>query len=160
MKGIKFRAWGKQEKEMIYSNEVYPRSMYKFEFDILNNFEFKLMKMVDRYNVTDGEGNDTYQEVFEAVEADIMQYIGRKDSEGKEIYEGDIVELNITYWNNCNKEERKFIGEITDFRGLGWSIRYKDKDNNIDYPMMWLLGKDYMIEVKGNIYENPELLNG
>ena len=92
----------------------------------------------------------------------LMQYTGLKDKNGKEIYEGDIVELNITYWNNCNKEyveeEREFIGEITDFRGLGWSIRYKDKDNNIDYPMMWLLGKDYTIEVKGNIYENQELL--
>ncbi len=55
----KFRAWNKQTGKMIYSDQVYPRSMYKFEFDLFNDFDFKLMKMVDRYNVTDDEGNDT-----------------------------------------------------------------------------------------------------
>ena len=55
MRKIKFRAWNKQTGKMIYSDQVYPRSMYKFEFDILSEFDFKLMKMVDRYNVTDDE---------------------------------------------------------------------------------------------------------
>lgn len=94
---------------------------------------------------------------------DFNQYTGLKDMNDKEIYEGDIVNLKITYWNNCNKEyveyEREFTGEITDFRWLGWSVRYKEKDNNGDYPLMWLLGQDYTIEVKGNIYDNPELLD-
>ncbi len=33
MRKIKFRAWNKQTGKMIYSDQVYPRSMYKFEFD-------------------------------------------------------------------------------------------------------------------------------
>lgn len=93
-------------------------------------------------------------------ENSVGQYTGLKDKNGKEIYEGDIVELKIKYWNNCNKEyveyKREIIGEITDFRGLGWSVRYKEKDNNYDYPLMWLLNQDYTIEVKGNIFENME----
>ena len=149
MRKIKFRAWNKQTGNMVYSNQVYPRSMYKFEFDLFNDFDFTLMKMVDRYNVTDDEGNETYQEVFKAVDADIMQCIGRKDSEGKEIYEGDIVEIDDYFGEN-------FIGRVIyDEIDAGYWIMKGDEKK---YFKMTFDLEGYLHYVVGNIYENPELL--
>lgn len=150
MRKIKFRAWNKQTGKMIYSDQVYPRSMYKFEFDILSEFDFKLMKMVDRYNVTDDEGNDTYQEVFEAVEADIMQYTGMKDVNGKEICEGDIVKVSE------RMAGEDFIGKVIydESEGCYFIIRGSEKS----YCKITIDLEDYSHYVIGNIYENPELL--
>lgn len=139
MKKIKIRAWDKENGKMIYSNEVFPKSIYKFEFDCFNGYDFKLMKMVDRYNVIDNECNETYQEVFESIDADIMQYTGLKDKNGKGIYEGDIV----NYFRN-ELAEVKFINGCFAIE----SKHYIDCFNEIVAER----------EVVGNIYENPELL--
>ena len=148
MRKIKFRAWNKQTGKMIYSDQVYPRSMYKFEFDLFNDFDFKLMKMVDRYNVTDDEGNDTYQEVFEAVEADIMQYTGMKDVNGKEIYEGDIVKIKFM----SMLEDKHFIGEVKFYDG-SFMV-----DNEKLQKAHFLFREFDVLEVIENIYETLELL--
>lgn len=78
----------------------------------------------------------------------VMQFTGIQDQNGKDIYEGDIVEFK-------------------DYSGGAYIFGKKPKDRNVvkwDYQKggwkakggMWFEGKDY--EVLGNIYENPDLL--
>ena len=78
--------------------------------------------------------NDDYYAIEEPV---IMQYTGLKDKNGKEIYEGDIVKwkyiIDKVFFDEKNGG---YIGESI-------QINHSTLDE---------------IEVVGNIYENPELL--
>lgn len=76
----------------------------------------------------------------------IMFSTGLTDKNGKEIFEGDAVDIGYmddmqVCWND----------ELARFE----LIPLKHKEYSLD-----LLLRDYDIEVIGNIYENPELLEG
>lgn len=78
----------------------------------------------------------------------IMQYTGLKDRNGKEIYEGDIVNHAFQFTAN------QTTGEVAwNMEGLGW---YIERCSAGSYPLSNVVN----IEVIGNIYENPELLDG
>lgn len=92
-----------------------------------------------------------WHEKFLGDEVILMQSTGLKDKNGVEIYEGDIVK--VTNHPFQKKEDSAGI-EIDGDYLIGWS----------DHNLTWLAGdlllyqlKPY-IEVIGNIYENPELL--
>jgi len=134
MREIKFRAWDKNKKKMhnviqiIWGSELNPYPL-----------------SVDFYD-------STKPRLFEKVE--LMQYTELKDKNGKEIYEGDIVNepcLNpnvdwtyeVYYDENCGwfwlKNNKEVLGEY-------------NCDDDPAYPN-WK-----NLTIIGNIYENPNLL--
>lgn len=117
MRELKFRCFDKRHKEMFYSDH-----------------ERRLATFFDLF------AGECCTEV-------IMQYIGLKDKNGKEIYEGDII--RETEYFNRNYEIR-YISDECSFVGF----KIKDRDCNVlGFPQLAECG-----EVIGNIYENPELL--
>lgn len=78
----------------------------------------------------------------------LMQYTGLHDKNGREIYEGDIVHA---YDQEPNRDEPDYRGSedtgIVEFHG---SMFMLDDDIVLDYPPI--------LEIIGNIFENPELL--
>ena len=72
---------------------------------------------------------------------EIMQSTGLHDKNGKLIYEGDIVQFPNPY------EENKIFRQIVEWQELALTIGYSFT------PFTALT-----VEVIGNIYENPELL--
>ena len=93
----------------------------------------------------------------------LMQFTGFKDFDGKEIYEGDIIEY-VSFRRDENK--RREIVEFDEKCG-GWYV-HKQADTLSDvlfeqHNEEWQLKQNYKPSIKhkvrviGNIYENPEL---
>jgi uncharacterized phage protein (TIGR01671 family) len=81
-----------------------------------------------------------------------QQYTGLKDKNGKEIYEGDLVQYN----QNSNYDGMNFE-VIWSYVSFGWVLKSKNGDylSNQITPT----GPRYnFLEIAGNIFENPELL--
>ena len=70
----------------------------------------------------------------------LMQSTGLKDKNGKEIFEGDVVKCN------------GLLGTIESFKAM-WICSFVKYNN---YQKVGFFAQE--IEVVGNIYENPELL--
>ncbi|QDX94343.1 hypothetical protein EEL30_19885 [Brevibacillus laterosporus] len=119
MRDIKFRAWDDVSKVMSFSN---------FEqFDDMMGFRFSH---------------------FETEKPIYMQCTGLSDKNGKEIYEGDILEYKkFYYFDESDKKARDFVGYSTEY--VEWTLGNS------------LLNKIYRrCEVIGNIYKNPDLIQG
>lgn len=73
-----------------------------------------------------------------------LQYTGLRDKNGKEIYEGDIVDGHSDG-----------LGKI-EWQGTGWVYTFDDTNCvGLDEICLWFGNNAKVI---GNIYENPELL--
>ena len=137
---------------------------FKFRF-----FDVENKKMYDVKNICFvGEPTVTvdYKPVIkkQIYKGYLMQCTGLSDKNGKEIYEGDILDLYVSSKKLYRYEVKYEIGsfmlvsqdEIFDFPNV-WndyvyplSQLYYEYQNEEDYI--------YQCEVVGNIYENPELL--
>lgn len=105
------------------------------EIILVDNIDFE-KKMIN---------TDSAWRLFDEVE--LMQYTGLKDKNDKEIYEGDIV----LYDRNVHPSIDK-LHYVVEWGTNGYVLNgyHNDFDN---------FGSE-MLEVVGNIYENPELLGG
>lgn len=82
----------------------------------------------------------------------LMQSTGLKDKNGKEIFEGDIITNGIDIVDVRNHETLGFYTLVNGrevFFGHGTSIEEFEED---------IEGFTEIVEILGNIYENPELL--
>ena len=147
MKEIKVRAYDKATKTMIYSDRynIPNRRFYLFGMDSKGSLKcFWQEGYIDKFGhpaINDGELDN------------IMQSTGLKDSKGKDIYAGDIVELT---------DDGKFL--VGDY--------YKADKFIVDLnTRTWLKGEAFGYEgeglinwentvIIGNIYENQEIFKG
>lgn len=124
----KFRAWHKELGRMMSISDMW------FNVDSLGEI-----------GLNDAVMND-YITVFPD-EIELMQSTGLKDKNGKEIFEGDIVDYKgreaVVKWHGSYAS---FIYRFVD----GLKERFSEWD-----PLFLAC---YNFEVIGNIYENPELL--
>jgi uncharacterized phage protein (TIGR01671 family) len=134
---IKFRAWDSKNRVLLFSDTLWVRLDGKrllVEWDLGQN---SCVDLSDKQYT-------------------LQQFIGIEDVNGKDIYEGDIIKTQIyDGWDAvpcgyCNYEVKWSLVELA-WRG------YTNKMNGL-YSGVNIF-KDVLIEVVGNIFENPELLD-
>ena len=133
MREIKFRAWD------LYWKKMFPAL----------SLEFLMDKSGINVTIPDPENKFGF---YVSDNCELMQYTGLKDKNGKEIYEGDVVRMYdrppdtmtwdlVVEWENGKfiltgiMDKGEYFGDLSDWADCDWRI-----------------------EVIGNIYENPELL--
>lgn len=100
----------------------------------------------------------------------LRQFTGLKDKNGKEIFEGDIIQF--TYWWFDGEEQQSILtGELIysedsisfQLKGVKNSVweKHNGYQDDCEYlvPFATLNFDEADFEVIGNIYENPELLD-
>ena len=134
MNKIKFRAW---DKDGCYTKNCKPGM------------------------IEDIQGSTLWSSIIYDDDFELMQYTGLKDKNGKEIYEGDILQV-LGYEpgdiiGNCFVEYGCFLLSEDD-----WQVEHK----TMGFSGNWgdgckchcELNESKILRVIGNIYENPELL--
>lgn len=134
MREIKFRAWDKREKVM-------HQRVHEW-YDSLGDRKGEPMQTEDYFGAL---FEATMSEDSEVLRYEVMQYTGRKEMNGVEIYEGDIVQLS-----------NGSMGNVT------WAENYTRFcfciGQNIMMPVTFKTIIEWELTVCGNIYENPELI--
>ena len=141
MRDIKFRAWDKARKQMIQSENILKICFVRTEHT--PNLIVYTDRKINHFEEI-REQDKKYCNEFE-----LLQYTGLKDKNGKEIYGGDII-----YWSYGDFEDNVVV--FWDDEHLRWSI-YRIV-NKLAIDCLYEYSKSDEIEVIGNIYENPELL--
>lgn len=138
MREIKFRAWDKNRKIMLYNEpEINPQNCGRL---IYCDMETIAIGLDGTIYLLDECGQYEYPESI-GEQYELMQFIGLRDKAGKEVYEGDLV-----------KDDQGRILEVVWNSALGmpgwWFVELKDGDK-------WYAEKVNLahIEVVGNIYE-------
>lgn len=144
----RFRAWLKEDKEMIEVDEIHFKNG---ELDFIGDAITWMCK-----------SNDCV----------LMQSTGLRDKNGKEIFEGDVLKFNDS-WDDCcyegyvdgeiegvnyveiQSESTGFIFCKTKYPDS--SLFYYANEEHLTFQEI-LTDSDFEFEVIGNIYENPELL--
>lgn len=112
MREIKFRVWSKDRKMFIIDS----MSVQDIQKDATHSVHLPML--------------------IEQEECVWQQYTGLNDYNGKEIYEGDIVEY-------CMSEDGPETATVTFENGVFWA----------DYPLYEVVDKKYHCRVIGNIFE-------
>jgi len=119
---------------------------------------------VDRYYIVDGTDTEDYDigPGYWVDKGTVGQYVGRKDKNGKKIYEGDILVGKDCPF--CWEGENNYYGEVIwlydkcrfgiwVYRRPGSDVAGRVSGNTVGLdkwnPDLW--------EIIGNIYDNPEL---
>lgn len=130
---IKFRIYDTDEKQMFYQEDI----------DYIDFFTgIVFIREEDGYDYLIDSRSD----------GKLMQYTGLKDKNGKEIYERDILSIKIYSGDKVIVEGKTVVEFKNGCFGVIWGHDKAFLSLNSFFKAKF--------EVIGNIYENPELLEG
>jgi len=135
MREIKFRAWDKTENRMARNVEELKFNSRGIYAVVLNHLGFEMRRR--------------------AKDIELIQYTGLKDKNGKEIYEGDVVAFEDSDGGYEYPDVVVNTG-IVEYGELRFYFTNRVAAEMDDFYIKD--GRCDDVEVIGNIYENPEML--
>lgn len=139
---FKFRAWDECNKIMHHNFQFIKSGDENNDWIVFTSDKQKL-----------SDKPHPFENPYFQLQLKLMQYTGLLDKNGKEIYEGDIIKDLLT-----NAVYLVKIGFCKKYAFTGVYVEDSDGSQNMinnDYDQK----SNSNIEIIGNIYENPELLN-
>ena len=147
MREIKFRAWDKDYEKMTYFDDE--------DYEYKPPFVFRLDQVFKKDSNYDDYEDFEYNDATDIVE--VMQYTGLNDENEKEIYEGDIIEFSYDMFVG-NFDTFVAKGKVVFEEGAFYVEVFENERTTKDEAyLLYSINLD-TIEVIGNIYDNPELL--
>ena len=122
---------------------------FKFRYIFEDIKEDGRILVTQIWNLNDIEINDIVYDTEVLIARN--QYIGRKDNNNVEIYEGDICKIKYSKDSQKYSLCEESVGLVEYFDSSFWLNNKKDKFSVI-------IDISEELEVIGSIYENPELL--
>jgi len=133
---IKFRVW--DGNQMLYENQQYGLSpQYQINDDAWTRFWEAKNRLIEKYH--------------------LMQFTGVIDRHGKGMYEGDIVKVALPDYDEIHTYAIAWHQGFCCFGYL--NLEFVDIINYAGDAIVDQFNYQHIIEVIGNIYENPELVN-
>lgn len=142
MRSIKFKVWDTVDNEMTDWEEIRILPHEKLLIDVFEGD-------VERYKY--------------------LQFIGKKDSENKDLYTGQIVKVLYSDWISKSDSDTRSLDEYLESiskigyvkfneRECCFGVCFFSKKFNEEYFGDINVGKYGIIKIIGTIYQNPELL--
>lgn len=131
MREIKFRAWDDAKKEMIPDYCILLPNMHFEGYDLTNDYWCRPVA--------------------------VMQFTGLHDKNGKEIYEGDV--MTGPFANGDHRKDKRIKSFNVSVYFHEGAFHFRPHGNVFDGDYRWY-PYWHDCEVIGNIYENPELMEG
>lgn len=166
---IKFRAWDGVNKNMFIPNFIVQYQCKFYEED--DNPDKTLLDGIARVGAVsfdDPTEEDYLDGGLYTREQDwiLMQFTGMVDKNGKEIYEGDILSADFPFGSMFLGiiEYDNFSYKLAKIHQIGVDMKHEYANFTVYWNAgqndWYLLGQlcSYDLEVVGNIWENPELL--
>ena len=161
MRTVKFRAWDKEKNVMWYdeTKNLYNGKLHK-------SYGQNLMITMDG-ELRICQWYDTGVSMLSFGDWELMQFTGLQDKNGKDIYEGDIIQ-----WKKSEQGKQKSfylqIKRVVFHNGsFGFQEWHTDEDGKLKEKLSYhsahyttpdIYEIEFDLEVIGNIHENPELL--
>jgi uncharacterized phage protein (TIGR01671 family) len=100
-------------------------------------------------------GGNSHHALIQNEDAEIMQFTGLLDKNGKEIYEGDIVEC---WFPSTKVVPQKFNASVTFYEGMYIIATLNGEPASLRDAIVSSNNEKKGLEIIGNIYENEDLL--
>ena len=156
-------------REIKFRGKIIPDGRWVYGYYVVMENETKtvtrhaIMELLDKDNqyIKDGE---TYYISMSVIEAETVgQFTGLHDINGKEIYEGDIIQRVYRIEEGRGKNKHEVLRPVSNDRPKVISFRmgafgYVNCEERECVEEEWLPLLDEECEVLGNIFDNPELL--
>jgi len=149
---MKFKLWSKNEKVMI----------------TIGGYFVETDGSVWMNSPSHNHG-DCLIEITDSVE--VLRYTGLKDKNGKEIYEGDIIKMNVfwagyyneDYGDDADSVNKDYIGEVVLLASKGTCLKkpywVDNEEDGVSGRLDWYKPvSGCNSEIIGNKFKNPELM--